>query len=95
MPNTTTLDKAKKCPKCHNYGEQTHEGRTTDPKIKAYVFKCTHKVCLWYDTTWIVTVDEDGKVPMMDIGHTKKIWPSLRKITDEQRRRIRETFDDI
>lgn len=94
MPETT-LDSAKKCPKCNNYGDQVHQGPTTDPKITGYIFKCMHKLCLWYDTTWVVTADEDGKVPMMDIGHTKKIWPGRREITDEQRKRIRETFDDV
>jgi len=91
----TTLAKAKKCPKCNNLGEQVTQGPTTDPRYTGYIFKCTHKLCLWYDTTWAVTADDEDKVPMMDIGHTKKIFPARKEITEEQRKHIRETFDDV
>ena len=93
MPDTT-LSKASKCPKCNNVGDLILQKPTNDPRYTGNVYKCMYKLCLWYDTTWVVTVDEDGKGHMRDIGHTQKIYPALKKITDEQRRILRETFDD-
>ena len=95
MPSTTTLAKAKKCPKCHNTGTLVSEGRTTDPRYTGYVFTCEHKLCLWYNTSWVVTADDEDNVPMMDIGHTKKVFPKRKDMTEADRQRMRETFDDI
>ena len=93
MPKTT-LNKASKCPKCNNYGELVKKAPTTDHSLTGYVYKCMHKLCLWYDTTWIVTADEDDKVEMMDIGHTAKLFPKRKAMSDADRKRLREMFDD-
>ena len=91
----TTLATAKKCPKCNQVGEQVGEAPTSDPKYTGYVFTCLYKLCVWFETNWIVTVDEDGKVPVRDTGHIKKSFPALPEITPEQRKQIRENFDDV
>jgi hypothetical protein len=73
----TTFDVAKKCPKCNNYGEIVKEnpGSVSHPDSKVYTIRCETKLCRWYNTTWIVEVDKDGKVPVRDIGHTQKRFP--------------------
>lgn len=95
VSGTTTHDSAKKCPKCGNYGTLVKEEKTLDLRYKGYVYTCENGRCTWAGTNWVVMVDEDGRVPMMDIGHTKKMFPKLKDITDAERARIRTTFDDV
>ena len=89
----TTLSTASKCPKCNNTGEIVKQSPTRDPRITGYVYKCTHSLCLWYNTTWLVTADDDGKVQEAKIG-TERLFPKRDDITPAQLKRLRETFDD-
>lgn len=91
----TTLAVARKCPKCNNVGTLVKQSKTADPEYTGYIFMCETKICLWGGTTWVVTADSEGVVPVRDIGHVDKTFPDRAKITDEQRKRIRETFDDV
>ena len=91
----TTLTTASKCPKCNNQGTLVKEAPTTDPKYTGYIFMCETKTCLWSNTTWVVTADDEGKVPTMDIGHTKRVFPKRKDMTDADRQRLRDTFDDV
>jgi hypothetical protein len=91
----TTVAKASKCPKCNQQGDKISEKPSADPKYVVHVYQCNYKLCTWYDTTWIVAVDEDGVVPERDIGHIKKAFPKLPEITDAQHQKLLEDFDDL
>ncbi len=90
----TTLATAKKCPKCNNVGDLISKQPTEVPELTGYVFQCMNKVCPWFNTRWVVTADEDDKVPVRDIGHDPKRFPARAVITEEQRERMRTKFDD-
>ncbi len=85
----TTLKTAKKCPKCGNTGEIITQGPTSDPELTGIVFQCDYRLCIWYGTRWVVTVDKDNKVPTRDTGHDPKRFPDLPTITEKQREHLR------
>ncbi len=91
----TTLAKAKKCPRCHQIGTLVKEQKTLDLTYMGYVYTCENGLCSWAGTNWIVMADDEGKVPMMDIGHTNKMFPKMKDITDAALARLRTTFDDV
>ena len=90
----TTLAVAKKCPKCNNTGTLVKKSPTGDPSLEGHVYMCETKTCLWGGTTWIVMVNDEGKVPVMDIGHEKKLFPELPKISPEQMKNLRQSLRD-
>jgi len=70
----TTLEEARSCPRCKYYGELV----ATNPgprRSKVYTYKCLTEVCPWYNTTWIVQVNEDGTIPQR--GKSAKEFPVL------------------
>ena len=93
-PEKTTQATASKCPKCNNVGDVVTEQPTENPKIKGIVYQCNYKLCEWYNSRWIITVDEDGFVPTRDIGHTPKRF-QLPPITPGQREQIKKTIERI
>ncbi len=92
----TTLQTARKCPKCNNEGAMVTQQPTETPKLTGYVFQCENKVCPWYTTRWVVTADEDDKVPVRDTGHDPKRFPAVPRISERQRQAIldRDMPDD-
>lgn len=90
----TTLAVAKKCPKCNNVGTLVGEKPTSDPRLTGHIYMCETKTCLWGGTTWLVMVDENGKVPTMDIGHERKLFPKLPEISEERREQIMKGLAD-
>lgn len=44
-----------------------------------YTIRCENKLCTWADTTWIVEVDAEGRVPVRDTGHVPKRFVSREK----------------
>jgi hypothetical protein len=57
----TTLNEAKRCPKCSEPGKSVDVKQ--DRKGKLYVFGCENSRCRWYQTTWTVEVRPDGSIP--------------------------------
>ncbi len=88
MSTETTLQTARKCPKCNNEGELIVKERTTNPKLTGHVYQCNNKVCPWYTTRWVVTVDDEDHVQTRDPGHDPKRFPPLPTITEAQRQRL-------
>ncbi len=90
----TTLKTARKCPKCNKNGELIQKSPTEVPELTGYVFSCANKVCPWFNTRWVVTVDEDDKVPTRDIGHDPKRFPAVPTITEEQQEHVLDWIED-
>ena len=90
----TTLATASKCPKCNNTGDLISKQPTEVPQLTGHVYECKYKLCVWFNTRWIVTVDEDGKVPTRDPGHDPARFPALPKITDKQREKVLDWIED-
>ena len=94
MGETTTLETASHCPRCNQKGELVLKSPTEDEKVTGYVYKCTTTLCVWFDTRWVVTVDDDDKVQTRDPGHDPKRFPAIPKITDKQREHVLDHIED-
>lgn len=64
----TTLNEARRCPKCEEPGEETgkrplerRQGVTRGAML--HEFKCRNKRCKWFDTPFFVQINPDGTVP--------------------------------
>lgn len=58
----TTFEQARMCPKCKHYG--TLLGSVPGPRgSKVETYKCETEVCPWYNTSWIVQINQDGSIP--------------------------------
>ncbi len=91
----TSISTASKCPKCNNQGELVQSTPARRGMYESRIYKCTTKLCRWFDSNWLVQIDEDGNVPERDIGHVAKSFPNLPELSPEQLKRIREPkFDD-
>lgn len=94
MAKTTTLSTARQCPRCNTPGELITKAPTEDVKLTGYVFQCNNKVCPWFDTRWVVTVDDDDKVQTRDPGHDPKRFPAVQPITDKQQDGLLDWIED-
>lgn len=63
----TTLEEARRCPKCNEPGHDT--GNTTNRLHGAtrgaiiHEYKCMNQRCKWYDTSYLVQTNPDGTIP--------------------------------
>lgn len=78
MADVTTLEEAKRCPKCGNYGEdriQRPVDRSTGLKAgtMVHIIYCVTEICPWFNTCWMVQVNKDGSIPppQNHTGHPK------------------------
>lgn len=90
-----TFEEARRCPKCDQPGQvQEKEERTIvandGKRATVRVVRCMNKRCRWFDTDWIIQVNDDGTVPVRE-GHQPKAYPSLPGMTTE---RAQEQADD-
>jgi len=70
----TTIDEAKRCPKCGNAGEES--GNHRGPRgSRVYTFICKNETCRWFDTGWLVQVKPDGTIPEREPG--EKEFPAM------------------
>ncbi|SRR5258706_13166138 len=71
----STFDEARRCPKCETPGVPM--GESPGPhRSKIHTFRCMNPRCKWYDTTYIIQVNQDGTIP--DPSLTKiKNFPKL------------------
>ena len=83
----TTFEEASQCPKCKNPGMTTNEskkrviGRGT---ITFFQIMCQTQLCPWYETVWIVQVNEDGSIPTAYAQNLKKQYPRLSHEAEQQ-----------
>lgn len=82
----TTVEDAKRCPRCDQPGDQTVT--TAGPKgSKLYTFVCNNRLCRWYSTGWIVQVNADGSIPERKGGEKEFTTP---KDFDERSKKVEE-----
>lgn len=87
----TTLEEAKRCPKCSQPGD--HRLTTTPRNVKPgtrmlHVF-CTSPLCSWYDTSWVIQINPDGSIPdasMKALREDQKVYPKLQPIGNDEER---------
>jgi hypothetical protein len=87
----TTFEEAKRCPKCGIPGEDVSQQKVTNRDLKmgtavAHVIMCRNDACNWYNTSWIVQVNPDQTVPVMDHSRTEKQFPN--RSDDEVAQRV-------
>lgn len=90
----TTLQTARKCPKCNSEGALVSTQPTEDLKLTGYVYQCENKVCPWFSTRWVVTADEDDKVTTRDPGHDPKRFPAMEVPGLSTGRRVIDSLPD-
>jgi hypothetical protein len=77
----TTLEEARRCPKCQQPGElarQTPAPRRlgVTPGARMHHYQCKNTRCKWYDDiVRIVQVNPDGSIPMP--GRRDKAFPAI------------------
>ena len=62
----TTLEEAKRCPKCEQPGEQTNVLPAQKDQMRGtqnYEFQCRNERCKWYEEKYYVTLRPDGTIP--------------------------------
>ena len=76
----TSMDEASRCPRCKNPGEETSRTKARSPRTRqmqtVITFTCRSERCVWFNTSWIVQVDEDGNIPLRK-GKGEKQYPLL------------------
>jgi len=75
----TTLEEAKRCPRCEEPGEHVAaEDRALRSIRGAKVIKiyCRNQRCKWYNTPWTIQVNSNGTIPLALLNRDKK-FPKL------------------
>lgn len=68
----TTIDEARRCPKCQELGEETKREHTRRGG-KELTFTCQNERCIWYGQTCsVVTVRPDGSIPDPNLHRQKQ-----------------------
>lgn len=84
----TTLDAARRCPKCEQPGVEENRRHMRGGGM-SITFGCHNERCRWYGQPgWVVDVRPDGTLPDPD-RHRSKAFPKMPDFTD----RMRETVD--
>jgi hypothetical protein len=77
----TTLEEAKRCPKCDEPGEHTNTklgNKNQTRGAKNYEFTCRNERCKWLDTPYYVQVNPDGSIPPAYIAKNQaKTYPRI------------------
>lgn len=86
----TSWEEAIRCPKCDKPGkdEGWKPGRRRGTKV--HTIRCVStELCPWYNTTWLVQVNEDGTIPQAYSQVGPKAFP---KVSDQTITRINEAI---
>lgn len=86
----TTLEQAKRCPRCEQPGEQVRStrapGRIGLLGARVLTIECRNERCKWFDSSWLVQINPDGSIPEPNTSPNRdKAFPSLPPVPDEQR----------
>jgi hypothetical protein len=73
----TTLEEAKRCPRCQEPGLEVVLTRTPDGTVHTY--QCENERCRWHQERWLVQVRPDGTIPdrTKDKGGRDKEFPAM------------------
>lgn len=79
----TTIDEARRCPKCQELGRKLSEARGASRGSKEITFICENDRCKWYGQTCsVVTVRSDGSIPDPN-RHRSKQFTAIPDRTDQ------------
>lgn len=68
----TTIDEARRCPKCEEPGEETRVERLRRG-ARELTFTCRNERCKWFNQTCsVVTVHADGSIPAPNTNRRKE-----------------------
>lgn len=90
---STTFEEAKLCPKCDKPGEDRSTKRVRNSRgklVEIHSIYCTTVVCPWYNTMWVVQINEDGSIPEAYSQVGSKMYP---KLSAESETRVREAME--
>lgn len=73
----TTFEIAKKCPKCHEPGEEISVQPAPGGNGQVHVFVCRNDRCKAVDERWLVQTRPDGTVPNPERNAGNKIYNPL------------------
>lgn len=70
------FEQASRCPKCDQPGEDRRVMKSpTKRGAQIHYIYCQTKLCRWYNTCWMVQVNEDGSIPPpTDHSGEKKVY---------------------
>jgi len=105
MSEGTTYEEAKLCPRCGKTGRVVRITKTQNMKgkpVDLHLIACTTELCPWFETTYVIQVNEDGSIPEKGSGliGSDKAYPklsqeSVSRIEDNIRRQLEaETSGD-
>jgi hypothetical protein len=91
---STTFEEAKECPKCGKPGDDRRQTRSRNARgayVTLHHIYCVSELCPWYNTMYIVQVNEDGSIPEAYSGVLRggKAYPT---ISQESASRIEENI---
>jgi hypothetical protein len=74
----TTLEEAKRCPKCEQPGEATGHVRPAPRKpgitrgAQLHQIMCRNSRCKWYNTAYYIQINPDGTIPEATLDRDKQ-----------------------
>lgn len=85
-----TFEEARRCPKCDKPGEDMGGRPSQRRGTKVHTIFCRTELCSWYNTSWLVSVNEDGTVP----DAYSQVGPKqYHKVSQETETRINEALE--
>jgi len=79
----TTLEEAKRCPRCKQPGVQARAIPAEDRDGIVYVYTCLNERCPRWDVfdghgmTWLVQIRNDGTIPNREVDKPGKEFPAM------------------
>lgn len=70
MPDTT-IEGARRCPRCGNPGRHTKTMHNAD-RSKMETYTCENENCRWYNTGWVLQIMSDGSLAKRAEGKHKE-----------------------
>jgi hypothetical protein len=87
----TSWEEATRCPKCGHPGKDEGWKPGKRRGVKVHSIRCeSTELCPWYNTTWLVQVNEDGTIP----APYSQLGPKqYQAISDESMSRLNDAID--
>lgn len=76
----TTFEEAIKCPRCERPGQAVGSNKVRKPgrgTVEIFKIQCTTKLCKWFETIYLVQINEDGSIPEAHGQNLQKQFPRL------------------
>lgn len=90
----TSFEEAKRCPICGMPGDDRSQSQGKDSHGRpctVHQVYCVTKLCRWYETAWLVQINEDGSIPeAYKSAGEQKLYP---KVSPETESKINEMLE--